>query len=74
MNENISIHAKKEIPEMINVDQSLRFFSILRKSLKDEDYDFCPLCDSKLSDETIEPKIEKPLELLSINEDDWLLP
>jgi len=74
VSENIGSYAKREIPEMINIDKSLKIFNILKKSLKNEDYDFCPLCDSKLRDETKEPKIEKPLELLSINENDWLLP
>ena len=74
MSEYIGSYAKREIPELIDVEKSLKFFTILKKSLKNEDYDFCPLCDSKLSDETKEPKTEKPPELQFINEDDWLLP
>jgi len=72
--ENISSYAKREIPESINIDKSLKFFNILKKTLTNEDYDFCPLCDSRLGDETEELKIEKSPELLAINEDDWLLP
>lgn len=74
MSEYIGSYAKREIPELIDVEKSLKFFTILKKSLKNEDYDSCPLCDSKLSDETKEPKTEKPPELQFINEDDWLLP
>ena len=74
MSENISSYAKREIPELINVEKSLKIFKILKKSLENDDYDTCPLCDSKLSDETKEPKTEKPPELQFINEDDWLLP
>jgi len=74
VSEYIGSYAKREIPELIDVEKSLKFFTILKKSLKNEDYDFCPLCDSKLSDETKEPKTEKPPELQFINEDDWLLP
>lgn len=46
----------------------------LKNNLKNEKYEFCPLCGSKIQFYVEEPNDKKPSELDLINENDWLLP